>query len=111
LVDMGVEPYLLASTLLGAMAQRLVRRLCPHCRKQGATSVDISRIASFGRSRHSRIQSLSPVGCPACKGTGYSGRIAIAEVLVMNELLRDGLLREKSEASLTEAAWRQASFP
>lgn len=111
LVDMGIEPYLLASTLRGAMAQRLVRRLCPHCRKQGATSVDISRIASFGRSRHSRIRSLSPVGCSACKGTGYSGRIAIAEVLVMNELLRDGLLREKSEASLTEAALEAGFVP
>lgn len=111
LIDMDVEPYLLASTLRGAMAQRLVRRLCPHCRKHEATSIDISGIPAIMRDRRSRLRSFHAVGCSICKGTGYSGRIAIAEVLVMSEPVRNGLLRGQSEAELTEAAMEAGFMP
>ena len=111
LVDMDVEPYLLASTLRGAMAQRLVRRLCPHCRTDDATLVDLSGISSSSRNRRSRVRSFHSAGCSACKGTGYSGRIAIAEVLVMSDPVRSGLLRGQSEAELIEVALEAGFVP
>jgi general secretion pathway protein E len=111
LVDMDVEPYLLASTLRGAMAQRLVRRLCPHCRTDEAALVETSGISSIGRDQRLKIRSFCAVGCAACKGTGYSGRIAIAEVLVMSEPVRDGLLRGYSESELMEAALTSGFVP
>ena len=74
LLEMGVEPYLLAATLNGVVAQRLVRRLCPHCKK----------IAPDG--------TFMAIGCEHCRSTGYSGRIALHEILRVDKNLR-GLIR------------------
>lgn len=74
LLEMGVEPYLLAATLNGVVAQRLVRRLCPHCKK----------IAPDG--------TFKAIGCEHCRSTGYSGRIALHEILRVDKNLR-GLIR------------------
>ena len=70
LLEMGVEPYLLAATLNGVVAQRLVRKLCPHCKK----------ILADG--------TFEAVGCAHCRGTGYSGRIALHEILRVEKNLR-----------------------
>ena len=74
MLEMGVEPYLLAATLNGVVAQRLVRRLCPHCKK----------ICADG--------TFEAVGCDKCRGTGYSGRIALHEILRVNKDLRSLIL-------------------
>ena len=74
MLEMGVEPYLLAATLNGVVAQRLVRRLCPHCKK----------IAPDG--------TFKAIGCEHCRSTGYSGRIALHEILRVDKNLR-GLIR------------------
>ena len=83
LIDMGVEPFLLASTLRGVLAQRLVRRLCPECRKP----VDASGTA------------WSAVGCPACSHTGYAGRMGIYELIALDDDLR-ALIHSGSDESL-----------
>ncbi len=70
MLEMGVEPYLLAATLNGVVAQRLVRRLCPHCKKICADGTWVA------------------VGCDHCRGTGYSGRIALHEILRVDKNLR-----------------------
>ena len=70
MLEMGVEPYLLAATLKGVVAQRLVRRLCPHCKK----------ILADG--------TFEAVGCEHCRGTGYSGRIALHEILCVDKNFR-----------------------
>lgn len=70
MLEMGVEPYLLAATLNGVVAQRLVRRLCPYCKK----------ICADG--------TFETVGCSECRGTGYSGRIALHEILRVDKALR-----------------------
>lgn len=77
MLEMGVEPYLLAATLNGVVAQRLVRRLCPHCKK----------ICADG--------TFEEVGCPECRGTGYSGRIALHEILRVDKNLRSLILTSR----------------
>ncbi|HHK1979233.1 TPA: type II secretion system ATPase GspE [Pseudomonas aeruginosa] len=85
LVDMGVEPFLLASSMLGVLAQRLVRRLCTHC-----------RVEEGGGWR--------AVGCPACNQTGYSGRTGIHELFVIDDEIRRLVHQGRAEQDLREAA-------
>lgn len=96
LVDMGVEPYLVASTVEGVLAQRLVRRLCPHCK----TAVDTSTLdlpPDFPRPLPPVI--YEPNGCRECRGTGYSGRIGIYELLHTDEGVRK-LCMDRASASV-----------
>lgn len=96
LVEIGVEPFLVAPSIIGVMAQRLVRRICDRCRKAYTVSGeelekyfdgDLSgRSATFYRGE----------GCPECSGTGYFGRLAIHEVFVMNERIRSLIARDAS---------------
>lgn len=101
LVDMGVEPYLVASTLEAVMAQRLVRRLCTQCRKP----VDLSTFelpADLPNVEHATI--FESVGCRTCQGTGYSGRQAIFELMVNNSKLRALCVANVSADVLQRAA-------
>ena len=96
LVDMGVEPYLVASTVEGVLARRLVRRLCPHCK----TAVDPTTLdlpPDFPRPLPSVI--YEPNGCRECRGTGYSGRIGIYELLHTDEGVRK-LCMDRASASV-----------
>jgi general secretion pathway protein E len=80
LIDMGIEPFLLSSSLLGVLAQRLVRRLCPDCRGPGApTPTELAAFPSLAGRRVYRA-----LGCPACKWTGYRGRTGIYELVVVD---------------------------
>jgi general secretion pathway protein E len=82
LVDMGVEPYLLSSSLLGVLAQRLVRRLCPECKRPHDPSPP--DLAELGE-RYAGETIYAPGGCAACNSTGYVGRTGIYELLVIDE--------------------------
>ncbi len=86
MLEMGVEPYLLAATLNGAVAQRLVRRLCPKCK----------RICADG--------TFEAVGCEECRGTGYSGRIALHEILRVDKSLRSLILSSRDLDAIRSAA-------
>ena len=100
LLDMGIEPFLLASTLEGVLAQRLVRRICPHCRvadEPGAAlrarfgiTPDAAADQSFSRGR----------GCDRCGHTGYRGRLGIFEWLPLSDALRQ-LVARRASAQLT----------
>ena len=91
LVDMGVEPYLLSSSLLGTLAQRLVRKLCPACKR---------------RDDHGHWH---PVGCPACGGTGYKGRTGVYELMVADDAIR-GLVHARAPESELLAAAQQGGL-
>ena len=109
LIDMGVENYLLASTVNGILAQRLVRRLCARCAAPHPNGAHwrerIAReIPGSGKARE--ITVLAPIGCEACQGTGFSGRIAIAELMVMTEDRRGLVLSGASDSDLEVAARR-----
>jgi general secretion pathway protein E len=109
LIDMGVENYLLASTVNGILAQRLVRRLCPQCatphpnpaqwRKYIEQEMPFSKVSR-------ELKLLMPVGCDTCHATGFSGRIAIAELMTMDEEKRGLVLASASDSELEAAARR-----
>lgn len=87
LKDMGVPTYLIASTLLGSVAQRLVRRLCPDCRKPVEMAPE--QISLFRRHGLEAGTMHLPQGCPNCRNTGYRGRVGLYEVLVNSETSRE----------------------
>lgn len=86
MLDMGVKPYLLAASLLGIMAQRLVRRLCPACREPYEAGEDEVRFLAAHGAKTRRL--FRPHGCEKCNGTGYQGRMAIHELLPANDAVR-----------------------
>ena len=100
LIDMGIEPYLLASTLNGVLAQRLVRKLCVECR--APYEPDAAERAVFGRSAPERL--YRAVGCGACNFTGYRGRTGIYELLVTDDALRHLVHDTAAESNLREHA-------
>jgi general secretion pathway protein E len=97
LLDMGVEPFLITSTVNAVLAQRLVRRLCPHCREAYAPTK--AEIAAFGVGDvgHTPATLYHPRGCDACGNTGFRGRIAILELLAMDDRIAH-LVLERAEA-------------
>ncbi|MBM3760599.1 MAG: type II secretion system protein GspE [Acidobacteria bacterium] len=97
LTDMGVENYLLTSSIVAVLAQRLVRRICQHCKQPHgeATSYDGTKVPVF-----------KGAGCEECNFTGYKGRIAIFELMQLNEEIRRLIMRNEDASILTEAARR-----
>jgi type II secretion system protein E len=103
LIDMGVEPFLISSSLVGVLAQRLVRRLCPACKKEWPLSPALKdRLAAFG-AKNVEV-SYHPTGCEECRGTGYKGRVGIFELLSVTPELRELILQRKSSAAIKDAA-------
>ena len=110
LFDLGVPPYLLASTLLGVMAQRLVRTLCPHCKKASSLRPEDEElwnqlVAPWKASRPPQL--YQPVGCLECRMTGYSGRVGIYEVMLMSQELKKLMQPDIGVARLREQAYRE----
>jgi general secretion pathway protein E len=105
LADMGVEPFLLASTVRGAMAQRLVRRLCPHCRTpSNSAALLLAGLAIKAGVTPPTGPVFEAAGCPACGGTGYRGRVAVGEYLAVSDAVRTGILAGRDEAALAALA-------
>jgi general secretion pathway protein E len=100
LVDLGIEPYLVASTVEAVLAQRLVRRICPSCRALGRLTSEQTR--ALGPAGEALEEVWAGEGCSECRGTGYRGRTGIYELLVMNEELR-GAVQQDASASHLEA--------
>lgn len=107
LQDMGVEPYLLASSLLGVVAQRLVRLLCPECKQPVAADDGEMKILRLKDTPgYQRPILYKPVGCPACNHRGFVGRLGIYELVELDDGLRQMIHDRKSEMQL-EAYARQ----
>ncbi len=85
LLDMGVEPFLITSTLNAVLAQRLVRRLCPHCREEYEPSEDALHALSPELTSRSIARLYRPKGCEACDRIGFRGRLVVTELLEMND--------------------------
>jgi len=109
LINMGVEPYLLAGVLRGAMAQRLVRRLCPHCRVADKPDSMESRLLKDSGIAAERI--YRPGGCPQCGDTGYSGRLVISETFLSDEKLEDLITSAAPTAEIQEYLIRRNMVP
>ncbi len=101
MLDLGVEPFLLASAVVGAVGQRLVRLLCRRCKRPGPPSPEDLRV--LGVSEHPAVV-YRPAGCSECGGTGYRGRTGVFEVLVVDPTVRELVLRRSPATALAEAA-------
>jgi len=102
LIDLGVAPYLVASTVEGILAQRLVRRVCAACTRSVTPDEEIAR--EFGIGLHDIPAVAHPQGCDKCRGTGFRGRTGIYEVLVLDEGFRAELRARHDEADLRSIA-------
>ena len=101
LIDMGVEPFLIASAIECIVAQRLARRLCSSCKKPAKLSPEELEQLGVGGDPG---EVCEPVGCVTCNGTGYAGRIGLYEVLVPNDRIRSLILSKASSGEIEEAA-------
>jgi len=114
LLDLGMAPYLINATMLGVMAQRLVRTLCPHCKKP----VDLRRedeeiwdslVAPWKSKRPAQI--YQPVGCLECRMTGYMGRMGLYELLLMSPEVKKLVTTTTDVAKVREQAYREGMKP
>lgn len=107
LEDMGVKDYLVADALVGVIAQRLVKRLCPACRKKGKTTAKEMEILGIDEP----VSIARPQGCQFCGNTGYKGRVAVHEVMYMDEGMQYAALTEKNHAALRRRAIENGMIP
>ncbi len=111
LVDMGIEPFLLASTLEAVLAQRLVRRICPDCRTPYEPSDAVLRQAGIERAQLAGRPFYEGRGCVACHHGGYRGRLGIFEMLKMTDAMRDLVVAGASLVQLRQKAIEQGMRP
>ncbi|MBP7087733.1 MAG: type II/IV secretion system protein [Candidatus Omnitrophica bacterium] len=111
LKDMGIEPFLLASSLVSSTAQRLARRLCPKCKEK--YTIDEETIDSLGLNNvlKSKVREFyRPKGCSYCGHSGYRGRIAILEIILLDDKIREMIIEERSEADIVQYAKETRGF-
>ena len=107
MADMGVERYLIADSVVGVIAQRLVRKLCPHCRRQRPASAEEKRILK--RSAAEEVDIYEPAGCELCNQTGYFGRKGVFEIMEITDEIRD-LITENGTTEELEAVAKRAGM-
>ncbi|MFC1514767.1 GspE/PulE family protein [Candidatus Omnitrophota bacterium] len=100
LINMGVEPFLVTSSVLGVIAQRLVRKLCDSCKEE----TDIPDYLKTGLGFEKAAKAFKPVGCRKCNNAGYRGRIALSEFLELTDDIKEMIARSATESELKEAA-------
>jgi general secretion pathway protein E len=103
LLDLGIGPFLISATLICVVSQRMVRRVCPHCRQLTKESSEAAT-AYFNEIGEERTEFFVGRGCNACAQTGYLGRVAISEVMVMKQNLRSAILSGASSDEIRETA-------
>ncbi len=112
LLDLGVPPYLLQSTLLGVLAQRLVRTLCPHCKtKHDYDDSAWDALVAPWKAANPKGNTYINQGCLECRMTGYMGRIGIYEMMIMTAPLRDRIVDATDLDALREAAYKEGMKP
>jgi len=107
LVDIGVEPFLIAATLEGVVAQRLVRRVCTDCKTWYEPSVEILRELELTPDQVAGKKFAYGKGCTSCNGTGYRGRIAIFEIMMVTDAVRELIMDRAPTSQIRELARRE----
>jgi general secretion pathway protein E len=102
--DMGLEDYLMTAVLRGVLAQRLVRRLCPECRRAAEAPPELVRRFGLDRRGQNTVTLWHPVGCEKCRNTGYRGRLAICEFLVPDEAVERLIFARADHSEVERAA-------
>jgi len=106
LMDMGVEPFLISSSLVGVVAQRLLRVICPHCKQEYEPT--LAELQVIGRPVEKLYRGT---GCPACGGRGYLGRISVHEILVVDDEIRTLTIQHAPSSQIHEVALRKGMIP
>jgi len=107
LIDMGIEPFLIASAVIGVLAQRLLRTICPKCKESYTPPADAIKRLGMKLDPNSKITFYRGRGCPNCKNCGYKGRIGIYELMPITDQIRDLILARASAYAIKEAAVEQ----
>ncbi|HEY2083244.1 MAG TPA: GspE/PulE family protein, partial [Verrucomicrobiae bacterium] len=107
LIDMGIEPFLVASSVEAIMAQRLVRTICPHCKVEQKVQRDYLLKIGFPEEEIATTKFMRGAGCEECRQLGYQGRLAIYELLVLTEALRPLILNRSSSTTIAQKAMDQ----
>ena len=105
MIDMGIEPFLVSSSVNVIMAQRLVRKLCPKCKQK--EKIHPEALRELGITSDDTFDIYKAGGCPACSNTGYSGRTGLYEVMPISDALREMILNRASAAEIKEQAVRE----
>jgi type II secretory ATPase GspE/PulE/Tfp pilus assembly ATPase PilB-like protein len=109
LLDLGVPEYLVAATVEGVLAQRLVRRICDECREGYTPSAE--SVALLAERPVGRIKLQRGAGCATCRGTGFKGRLGVFELMVMSDSLKDAIVRRSPRSELRALAHSQGLRP
>jgi general secretion pathway protein E len=114
LIELGVPPYLLAATVIGVMAQRLIRTLCPACKQPGGLRAEDEAawnalVAPWKSSKPAQL--YHPVGCLDCRMTGFKGRVGIYEIMPMSTEIRKQVVHGPELSRLREQAMREGMKP
>jgi type II secretion system protein E len=104
LIDMGIEPFLVASSVEAVMAQRLVRTICPHCKTEQKVERDYLRKIGFPEGEIETAKFYRGVGCEQCRQLGYQGRMGIYELLILHEALRPLILNRAPATTISQKA-------
>jgi len=111
LLDIGIETFLISSTVMSVLSQRLVRTLCPYCRTEYTPSEEVlAAFDSISPINVDRFNFTTATGCLECNNTGYKGRTAISEILVLNNDVRDAILSRTSSGNIRHIARKSAQL-
>ncbi|QQE13271.1 Flp pilus assembly complex ATPase component TadA [Planctomycetota bacterium] len=111
LIDIGIEPYLVAATIRGVLAQRLIRKVCTHCKtKIDYTTESLNAIELLTASKHQMIDAYHGVGCSACRYSGYAGRLGVYGLLTPDEEILDLIAKNAGLQTLKHTAIENNSF-
>ena len=95
LVNLGIDSYLLSLVLQMVVSQRLVRKLCPHCKKEDKNYKEKLKSLNLSEEKYKNVKFYTPDGCEKCMGTGYIGRIPVFEIIYFDDILKDMLAQKK----------------
>ena len=104
LIDLGIQPFLISSTLIGAMAQRLVRKICEDCKRNRPLSAEEAGMLNLQAPAGKRIIVKEGAGCIRCRNTGYFGRTGIFEILPIDNAIRDLIDRSEDFLKIKDMA-------
>jgi len=107
MVDMGIEPFLVSSSVLLICAQRLIRKICPHCKETIQVPADVVHRLGMKPEEVTGQEFYRGRGCSRCKETGFLGRLAILEILPISDAIREQILVDSSARVLRELAMRE----
>jgi type IV pilus assembly protein PilB len=107
LLDMGIEPFLVASSILLVIAQRLARTICPHCKEEYKYPVEVLEEVGFSRDEAENLKTYKGKGCEYCDYTGYKGRVGLYEVMEITPAIKDAILKGKTSEDIRKISISQ----